>query len=449
MQEFITINRQNQEKRNVEDRLKDYNEIYKIFNIQEAKTQASRCIQCGDPFCHNTCPLHNYIPYWLKNIAKNNEELAFKLSNETNPFPEITGRVCPQEKLCEGDCSLNSTHGAISIGAIETSITENALAKGYELNFKDIITDKKVAIIGSGPAGIAAATYLLRAGIGVDMYEKDNFAGGLLTYGIPGFKLQKDIIKRRIKMLQKAKLNLFTNTNVGVDISFEEILNSHEKVILAIGARKQRSLNIANINAKGCFLALDFLVSLQKQNFHEQKPTINFENKEIVVIGGGDTAMDCVRSSLRLGAKKVTLCYRRDENSMPGSKKERQNAIDEGAFFEYNFNPKEIILKNNEVSSIILEQTNPKSLEIIKDSEFEMRADYIIFALGFLGENQSFLGQNNIKTSANSLILTNEFQTSHKKVYAIGDCKNGSDLVVRAASDGKRVAEKIIKKILK
>ncbi len=268
MQEFINVERISAKQRESSDRIDDFREIYDILGTEDASIQASRCIQCGDPYCHNKCPLHNYIPYWLKSTANIDLKLSFKLSNESNPFPEITGRICPQGRLCEGDCTLNDGHGAITIGNIETYISEEGFKKGMRPEFPGITTDKKVAIIGSGPAGIAAATYLLRAGIKVDMYEKDNRAGGLLTYGIPGFKLDKSIVERRIKWLIEAGMTLYANMKVGDNITFDEIVNSHDAVFVGIGAQKSRKAKINNEKADSVYMAIDYLRSAQKRLFN-------------------------------------------------------------------------------------------------------------------------------------------------------------------------------------
>ena len=236
MQNFVNEERCEPRKRSTGDRVKDFKEIYEVLSKEDASLQADRCIQCGDPFCHSKCPLHNYIPFWLKATSAMKRDLAFNLSNESNPYPEITGRICPQDRLCEGDCTLNDGHGAITIGAIETFISEEGFKKGLKPSFPGITTKKKVAIIGAGPAGLACATYLLRAGIAVSMYERQNRAGGLLTYGIPGFKLDKEVVARRVRWLQDAGMTLHVNTNVGKEMSFDEIAHSHDALFLGVGA---------------------------------------------------------------------------------------------------------------------------------------------------------------------------------------------------------------------
>ncbi len=459
MQEFTNLERISAKKRESSDRIGDFKEIYELLGKEDATMQASRCVQCGDPYCHNKCPLHNYIPYWLKSTANMDLKLSFALSNESNPFPEITGRICPQEKLCEGDCTLNDGHGAITIGNIETYISEEGFKKGLKPSFPGITTNKKVAIIGSGPAGIATATYLLRSGIKVDMYERENRAGGLLTYGIPGFKLDKNIVQRRVDWLVEAGMSLHTNINVGVDITFDEILSKHDAVFIGIGAQKSRKAKITNENANNVFMAIDYLKNMQKKLFNEDfDEKYNLKNKVVVVVGGGDTAMDCVRTALRQGVKRVTCLYRRDKRNMPGSKKEFKNARDEGVKFVYNASPKEIITNNdNKAISIIMQKTilgkvdssGRSSIEIIKGSDFKVDASVIIFALGFTPCVPDFLASNGIEVNKWGEIETaDDYQTSKLGVYAGGDCKRGSDLVVAAAKEGKDAAKYIIKSLL-
>jgi glutamate synthase (NADPH/NADH) small chain len=459
MQNFINVERLDPEKRDSAERIHDFREIYEVMNQEEASGQASRCVQCGDPFCHNKCPLHNYIPYWLKATSNLDKELAFKLSNESNPFPEITGRICPQERLCEGDCTLNDGHGAITIGSIETFISEYGFKKGLKPEFPGITTKKSVAVIGSGPAGIACATYLLRAGIKVDMYEKQSKAGGLLTYGIPGFKLDKEIVARRVRWLEEAGMTLHSGCEIGKDVSFDEVASNHDAIFLGIGAEASRKANIVNENAKNVFMAIDFLRNVQQKLFNEAYNK-NFEvkDKNVVVIGGGDTAMDCLRTSIRQGAKSVTCLYRRDKYNMPGSKKEFKNSTEEGARFIYNASPKEIVVNSeNEVIGIEMQKTMLGSkdasgragVEIVKGSDFRVEADVIIFALGFSPCDPGFLAENGIETNKwGGIEVDVNYETSKAGVYAGGDCKRGSDLVVTAAAEGKNAANAIIKSLL-
>lgn len=461
MKEFLTTERIDPTKRLVVERTKDFGEIYDVFNLADASSQSDRCIQCGDPFCLNKCPLHNYIPQWLKSVAEKDLEFAFKLSNEPSPFPEIMGRICPHDKLCEGDCTLNDGHGAITIGSIETHITEAGFKAGYTPDFPGITTDKKVAVIGSGPAGLSAATYLLRSGISVTMYESADRAGGLLTYGIPNFKLDKKIVQRRLSLLEGAGLKLVLNTKVGKDITFEEVADMHDAMFIGVGATKGKNAGLSGEKASNVYAAMDYLTAIQRKNFktpYDKK--FDFKDLNVVVIGGGDTAMDCLRTAKREGAKSVTCLYRRDEKNMPGSKKEYKNAVEEGIDFTFLAAPKEIILDESaKAISVEAVKTNLGSkddsgrqrMEEVKGSEFRVNADVVIMSLGFDPVVPSFLAENGIETNAWGGIIVNEetYETSTAGIYAGGDCFRGADLVVTAALDGREVARSISKTLLK
>ncbi|MBN2963676.1 glutamate synthase subunit beta [Sulfurospirillum sp. T05] len=460
MQNFITVERLAPKRREATQRIKDFREIYEIMSKEEASSQAGRCIQCGDPFCHSKCPLHNFIPFWLRSTHRYDEKLSFALSNESNPYPEITGRICPHDRLCEGDCTLNDGHGAITIGAIETFISENGFKHGLRPEFPGITTTKTVAVIGAGPAGIAAATYLLRAGIAVSMYERQNRPGGLLTYGIPGFKLEKEVVFRRIRWLEEAGMRLHVNTEVGKDISFDAIASTHDAVFVSIGAETSRRPNLANDSASGVVMAIDFLRSIQQKLFQESKGAIvDVKGRNVVVVGGGDTAMDCIRSSIREGAKSVTCLYRRDKHNMPGSKKEFKNALEEGAEFLYNVSPKEVLINSDgkaigiEMQKTILgdkDAAGRQNVEVVKGSDFRVDADVIVFALGFSPSVPEFLSENGIEVNKWGGIIVNErFETTKPGIYAGGDCKRGSDLVVTAAAEGKKAAQAMIDALLK
>ncbi len=461
MREYLTIERIEAKKRLVVERTKDFGEIYEVFDKSEAATQSERCIQCGDPFCLNKCPLHNYIPQWLKAVSEKDLEFAFKLSNEPSPFPEVMGRVCPHDRLCEGDCTLNDGHGAITIGSVETHITEEGFKAGFKPDFPGITTDKKVAIIGSGPAGLSAATYLLRSGIAVTVYERSDRAGGLMTYGIPNFKLDKKIIERRIKFLAEAGMELVLNCEVGKDITFEEIAGKHDAMFIGIGATKAKKASINGEQAPNVYKAMEYLTAIQRKNFklsYDKK--FDFKDKNVVVIGGGDTAMDCLRTAKREGAKSVTCLYRRDAHNMPGSQKEYKNAMEEGVDFTFFVSPKEIILndKGNAVSVEVIKTTlgakdesGRQKMEEIKGSEYRVNADVVIMSLGFDPEVPSFLAENGIDTNKWGGIIINEdtHETTTSGVYAGGDCYRGADLVVTAAYDGREAARSIVKSLLK
>ncbi|MEA1956503.1 MAG: glutamate synthase subunit beta [Campylobacterota bacterium] len=461
MRDFLTTKRIEPTKRLVVERTKDFGEIYEVFDKKDASTQADRCIQCGDPFCSNKCPLHNYIPQWLKSVSEKDLEFAFKLSNEPSPFPEVMGRVCPHDKLCEGDCTLNDGHGAITIGSVETHITEEGFKAGYKPEFPGIITDKKVAIIGSGPAGLSAATYLLRSGIAVTMYERSDRAGGLLTYGIPNFKLDKKIVERRVKFLTDAGMKLILNCEVGQDISFEDIEKTHDAIFVGVGATKAKRASLVGENASNVYDAMDYLTAIQKKRFktsYDKK--FDFKDLSVVVIGGGDTAMDCLRTAKREGAKNVTCLYRRDEKNMPGSKKEYKNAMEEGVDFSFLSSPKRVIL-DDDSCAIAVEYVNTKlgakdasgrqRMEEIKGSETRINADVVIMSLGFDPEIPSFLAENGIETNSWGGVIINEdtHETTTAGIYSGGDCYRGADLVVTAAYDGREAARSIANSLLK
>ena len=449
MLNFTKVDRNNPSKRGVMERIKDFREVYNVFDKNKAEEQAERCIGCGDPYCHNKCPLHNMIPAWLKQTAQNDLELAFNISNETSPFPEILGRICPQDVLCEGDCTLNDTHGAITIGAIETHISETGFDKGLIPKFSQNKVGKKVAVVGSGPAGISVATFLLRAGVDVDMYERASKAGGLLTYGIPGFKLDKSVIERRIDFLKEAGMQLFTNCEIGKDKSFDELESSYDAVFIGIGATKGKKLGLEGENNSNVHLAMEFLTAIQKRNFDEKVENfIDVKDKNVVVIGGGDTAMDCVRTSVREGAKEVKCLYRRDEANMPGSKKEVVNSKEEGVEFVFNVSP--VAIKNDGVEVIKTQMSEAdssgrQSVKEIDGSNYVENADVIILALGFDQELPEFIKNSGLELDRwNGLKVNENNQTSNPKIYAGGDSVRGADLAVTAAADGKGAAKAII-----
>jgi glutamate synthase (NADPH/NADH) small chain len=455
MQNFLSQGRIDPKKRDVLARIKDFKEVYDVFNSDESKGQSERCVQCGDPYCSNKCPLHNFIPQWLKATAEKDLSLAFNLSNERSPFPEVMGRICPHDVLCEGDCTLNDGHGAITIGSVETFITEEGFKEGLTLNFPGVTSKKKVAVIGSGPAGLSVATYLLRAGIGVDMYERADRAGGLLTYGIPGFKLDKRIVDRRLNLLKEAGLNLHLNVEVGKDIEFEELANSHDAIYIGIGATTAKEAGIAHEQVENSFTAMGFLTAIQRKEFNTNyDKKYEVKDKRVVVVGGGDTAMDCLRTSIREGAKSVTCAYRRDVQNMPGSKKEYHNSVEEGAEFEFNASPKEVVLDDDgKLIGIKMiktklgakDESGRQRMEEVKGSEYVINADIVIFALGFNPQIPKFLAENGIQTNSWGGVIVNEkYETTTPGIFAGGDCYRGADLVVTAAYDGREAAKAII-----
>ncbi len=458
MLNFTKFERVNPEKRDVLQRLKDFDEVYQVFSKQRATEQADRCMQCGDPYCHTGCPLGNYIPAWLKQTATKNPELAFALSNETSPFPEILGRICPQDVLCEGACSLNTGHGAVSIGAVETFVSESAFENGVKPPFTAKSNGKRVAVIGSGPSGISAATFLLRKGFEVEMFERADRAGGLLMYGIPGFKLDKTTVDRRINWLLEAGMKLHTNCEIGKDKAISDLEKEFDAIYLAIGATASNKVKVDGEDSSNVYFAIDFLTGIQKRNLGTKNVNyIDVKDKRVVVIGGGDTAMDCVRTSVREGAETVKCLYRRDEANMPGSKKEVVNAKEEGVEFVFNVSPKSIKTSNGLATGVELLETmmsepdaSGRQKVVIKDgSEFVEEADVVILALGFSPEVPAFLKELNVETNSwGGVVIDSSYKTSNKKVYAGGDCRRGAHLAVTAAVDGREAAKAIVKDLL-
>ena len=447
---FTKIDRINASKRGVMSRIKDFREVYEVFDENKAAEQSERCIGCGDPYCHNKCPLHNIIPAWLKQTAQKDLEMAFNIANETSPFPEILGRICPHDVLCEGDCTLNETHGAITIGSVETYITETGFDNGLEVKFTKEKIGKKVAIIGSGPAGISAATFLLRAGIDVEIFERASKAGGLLTYGIPGFKLDKHRVVRRINTLVEAGAKITLNCEIGKDKSFEQLQNEFDAVFIGIGATKGKMPNIDGQDNPNVHIAMDFLTKVQELQFNEEvQDFIDVKNKNVIVIGGGDTAMDCVRTSIRQNAKSVKCLYRRDELNMPGSKKEVINSKEEGVDFIFNVSPVSIndkgaIFEKTELTTA--DETGRRRVQIIKNSSYQEDADVIILALGFDQELPEFIKDSSLKLDKwNGILVNDDYSTSINNVFAGGDSVRGADLAVTAALDGREAAKSMIK----
>jgi glutamate synthase (NADPH/NADH) small chain len=456
MYEYTKIERVEPEIKNAKDRVQNFEEINKPYSVQSTAMQASRCIQCGVPYCASSgCPLHNNIPQWLKFIAEKDLELAFEISNETSPFPEILGRICPHNRLCEGACTLNDGHGAVTIGSIEIAINEQGFDKGLKPSYAPIFSQKKVAIIGSGPAGLSCATFLLRAGIKPVVFEKSDAPGGLMTYGIPGFKLQKEAVERRVKLLQEAGMQLLLNTEIGTDITFEKLQNEYDAVFLGFGATEGKVLNYEGYNSQNVYMAVPFLTNVQQKIFgkkYDKKYSI--AGKNVIVIGGGDTAMDCVRTSVREGARSVKCVYRRDEENMPGSSKEVKAAKEEGIEFLFNTTPTNFMAnKEGTINGMKFAKTQLKptkigeraAFELVENSEFVLPADVIILALGFNNQQIQFLHQNGIQTDKYGAIIVNQnMQTTQKGVFAGGDAVRGADLAVNAALDGREAAMKIL-----
>ena len=462
MLKFTKINQQNPNKRFVDKRVEDFSEIYDQFINDKAKEQSSRCSQCGVPFCQIHCPLSNNIPDWLKLTAEGRIKEASELAHSTNNMPEVCGRICPQDRLCEGNCVIEqSGHGTVTIGSVEKYITDTAWDKGW---IKPIKIEKEinqsVGIIGSGPAGLACAEELRKLGYQITIYDRYDRAGGLLIYGIPNFKLEKFVVERRTKLLKDSGIEFKQNIEIGKNKSFEELKKKHDAVLIATGVYKPREVDLPGHNLKNIFPAMEFLTASNRKGLGDNVPDfdngiLNAENKNIVVIGGGDTAMDCVRTAIRQNAKSVKCLYRRDKENMPGSAREVNNAEEEGIEFIWLSNPKKFI-GSEKISSLLVEKmklgstdsSGRKKPEPIPNSEFEIKADIAIKALGFDPENIPVLfGNVNLSVSKWGTIKINmkTMETNLPGVFAAGDIVRGASLVVWAIKDGRDAASSIHK----
>ncbi|APX16423.1 glutamate synthase [NADPH] small chain [Phaeobacter inhibens] len=463
MLKFVQIDRDMPSKRAAEDRREDFDEIYAEFAAAKAEEQASRCSQCGVPYCQSHCPLHNNIPDWLRLTATGRLQEAYETSQATNTFPEICGRICPQDRLCEGNCVIEqSGHGTVTIGAVEKYITDTAWDKGWVQPIKPAHErSESVGIIGAGPGGLAAADMLRRAGVKVTIYDRYDRAGGLLTYGIPGFKLEKDVVMRRNQLLADGGVEFVMNCNVGQDISFDDIRAKHDAVIIATGVYKSRDLEMPGSGATGIVKAIDFLtVSNKASNFGDSieefdNGTLNADGKRVVVIGGGDTAMDCVRTSIRQGATSVKCLYRRDRANMPGSQRETQNAEEEGVVFEWLSAPKGFTDDGGKVAGVMVQKmrlgqpdaSGRQAPEVIEGADYIEPADLVIKALGFEPENLPTLWDQPELPVTRWGTVKAAFQTGATEldgVYAVGDIVRGASLVVWAIKDGRDCAEAIL-----
>ncbi|WP_424941478.1 NAD(P)-dependent oxidoreductase [Aliiroseovarius sp. S253] len=460
MLKFVSVDRDMPEKRAAENRKEDFNEIYAEFAAQKAAEQASRCSQCGVPYCQSHCPLHNNIPDWLRMTATGRLKEAYALSQSTNTFPEICGRICPQDRLCEGNCVIEqSGHGTVTIGAVEKYITDTAWENGWVEDITPVADrSEKVAIIGAGPGGLAAADVLVRAGVKVTVYDRHDRAGGLLTYGIPGFKLEKDVVMRRVKLLEDAGVEFVLNCNVGEDITFQDIRAQNDAVLLATGVYKGRDLSGPGAGADGIVPALDYLTCSNKLSFGDTVPEyesgeLNAEGKNVVVIGGGDTAMDCVRTAIRQGAKSVKCLYRRDRANMPGSQRETQNAEEEGVEFVWLSAPKGFT--GNPVNGVIVQKmrlgapdaSGRRSPEVIEGSDYTEDADLVIKALGFEPEDLPTLwGEQDLPVTRWGTVKAafGTHKTDLDGVWAVGDIVRGASLVVWAIRDGREAGANIL-----
>ena len=462
MLKFIKIGQQNPPKRKVPNRKEDFNEIYKDFIEEKAGEQASRCSQCGVPFCQIHCPLSNNIPDWLKLTAEGRLKEAYELSQSTNNMPEVCGRICPQDRLCEGNCVIEqSGHGTVTIGSVEKYITDTAWTEGWvkPIEVKNE-KNQSVGIIGAGPAGLAAGEQLRKLGYQITIYDRYDRAGGLLIYGIPNFKLEKFVVERRTKILEKGGIKFIKNYEVGKDVTLDQLREKHDAILVATGVYKAREVDLPGNDLANIFPAMEFLTASNKKGLGDKvklfdNGTLNAEGKDIVVIGGGDTAMDCVRTSIRQNAKSVKCLYRRDKKNMPGSAREVANAEEEGVEFVWLSSPKEFIGKNK-IEALVVDKiklgepddSGRSKPEIKKNSEFNIKADMVIKALGFDPENLPILFNSKDLQVSRWGTLKVDFDTMESNlsgVFAAGDIVRGASLVVWAIRDGRDVADSIRK----
>ena len=460
MLKFVDIGQQNPPKRDISDRKEDFDEIYQEFLKDRAVQQSSRCSQCGVPFCQVHCPLSNNIPDWLKLTAEGRYEEAYQLSQSTNNMPEVCGRICPQDRLCEGNCVIEqSGHGTVTIGSIEKYITEKAWENGWvkpiEINSEK---NESVGIIGSGPAGLACGEQLRKKGYKVTIYDRYDRAGGLLIYGIPGFKLEKHVVQRRIKLLEESGIKFVLNFEVGKDSSLTELREKHDAILIATGVYKAREVNLPGNDLSNIFPAMEFLTASNKKGLGDKvelfdNGTLNAEGKDVVVIGGGDTAMDCLRTSVRQNAKSVKCLYRRDRENMPGSAREVGNAEEEGVEFIWLTSPKEF-KGTNKIESVVVnkmklgepDDSGRRKPVVEENSDFEIKADLVIKALGFDPEDlPKLFNEEKLQVSRWGTIKADfdTMETSIEGVFAAGDIVRGASLVVWGIKDGRDSATSI------
>ncbi len=460
MLKFVKIGQQTPPKREVGNRKEDFNEIYKEFINNKASEQSSRCSQCGVPFCQVHCPLSNNIPDWLKLTAEGRLKEAYELSQSTNNMPEVCGRICPQDRLCEGNCVIEqSGHGTVTIGSVEKYITDNAWEQGW-VNPIKVKNEKSqsIGIIGAGPAGLAAAEQLRKLGYQITVYDRYDRAGGLMIYGIPNFKLEKFVVERRTKLLEEGGIKFVQNFEVGKDATLEQLRKKHDSLLIATGVYKAREIDLPGKDLGNIFPAMEFLTASNKKGLGDKvelfdNGTLNAEGKNIVVIGGGDTAMDCVRTSIRQKAKSVKCLYRRDKENMPGSAREVANAEEEGVEFVWLSSPKEFV-GTNKVEGLMVDKiklgepddSGRRKPEIQNDSHFNIKADIVIKALGFDPENlPKLFGSEDLQVTKWGTLKTNfdTMETNLPGVFAAGDIIRGASLVVWAIKDGRDVAVSI------
>lgn len=458
--QFLDVGRQDPTKKDIETRRHKFVEIYQPFAKEEVENQSHRCLACGNPYCEWKCPVHNFIPNWLKLISEGNIFEAAELSHQTNSLPEVCGRVCPQDRLCEGACTLNDGFGAVTIGNAEKYITDTAFAMGWKPDMSKVVwTNKKVAIIGAGPAGIGCADVLVRNGVKPVVFDKYPEIGGLLTFGIPEFKLEKSVMSRRRQIFTEMGIEFRLNTEVGKDVTMEDLLRDYDAVFMGMGTYTYMKGGFPGEDLPGVYDALPFLIANVNRNLGFEKDASEFisvKGKKVVVLGGGDTAMDCNRTSIRQGADTVTCAYRRDEENMPGSKREVLNAREEGVEFLFNRQPVAVV-GNGKVEGVKVVTTKlgepdakgRRSPVVVEGSEEILPADVVLIAFGFRPNPQLWFEANGVKVNEWGGVHAPEeqqfkFQTTNPKVFAGGDMVRGSDLVVTAIWEGREAAQGIL-----
>ncbi|HEY7773133.1 MAG TPA: FAD-dependent oxidoreductase [Marinagarivorans sp.] len=458
--QFLDVGRQDPAKKAIDVRKAEFVEIYQPFSEEQVQDQSHRCLECGNPYCEWKCPVHNFIPNWLKLIAEGNITEAAELSHQTNSLPEVCGRVCPQDRLCEGACTLNDGFGAVTIGNAEKYITDTAFAMGWRPDMSKVVwTDKKVAVIGAGPAGLGCADVLVRNGVKPVVFDKYPEIGGLLTFGIPEFKLEKSVMTRRREIFEGMGVEFRLNTEVGADITMAQLLEDYDAVFMGMGTYTYMKGGFPGEDLPGVHDALPFLVSNVNRNLGFEKDPADFisvKGQRVVVLGGGDTAMDCNRTSIRQGAQSVTCAYRRDRENMPGSRREVQNAIEEGVEFLFNRQPVGIVgdgkVEGVKVVTTQLGEPDERGRrrpEPIPGSEEILPADVVLIAFGFRPSPADWFETNGVKLTDWETVVAPEeqefkFQTTNPKVFAGGDMVRGSDLVVTAIWEGREAAEGIL-----
>ncbi|HCW92029.1 MAG TPA: glutamate synthase small subunit [Marinobacter sp.] len=458
--QFVEVGRKDPKKVPAKKRKKEFGEIYHPFTQDEAGSQAHRCLECGNPYCEWKCPVHNYIPNWLKLVSEGNIMKAVELCHQTNSLPEVCGRVCPQDRLCEGACTLNDGYGAVTIGSVEKYITDTAFALGWKPDMSRVKwTDRKVAVIGAGPAGLGCADILVRNGVRPVVFDRNPEIGGLLTFGIPEFKLEKNVMERRRAVFEEMGVEFRLGVEIGRDITFDSLLEEYDAVFLGMGTYKYMEGGFPGENLPGVYKALDFLIANVNHCLGFEKDPgeyISFEGQRVVVLGGGDTAMDCNRTSIRQGATSVTCAYRRDEENMPGSRKEVANAREEGVEFLFNRQPVAVVGEGKVEGVKVVrtrmgepDENGRRRPEVVPGSEEVIPADAVVIAFGFQPDPPEWFATAGVEVDERDRVKAAEqsefaFQTSHEKIFAGGDMVRGSDLVVTAIYEGRQAAEGIL-----